>query len=553
MIRMKLLGAMALLAVLMVLAVLLGSPYEPVIEPATDIEAIWAIEDTRQESEEPLVTALENNGIPLAYDAQMNTFYCTLGLGNEEAWPEIHLTADCGRNVRLVFVDDYAYDWCADAIAEGYPYQVMAYTDDAFWYFDLVFTGLLQVCINTDEEIGKEDRPAYVSVITPEGALESNARTHYRGGVTANFEKHPYRVEFTRTSDGRKKIVQDVPVLGQMEQFILIPMWYDNDFLRDRLSWAVYGEMVGAEAPYGARRHAYAELFVNDQYEGVYLLLEPYDHETEIAKIGAAHVLTDSVYATYPNPMYAEEDRPTIEDELVEGYGYALHHPAQGWDEFDGIKDYIDICAEPDDDLFVSRAMEQMDLESMLRYHLILQSFGLGDNVLNNQFIWAIGDQEKPTYRFIPWDMDMSWGENDHIEWIREDYDGWMYFSVADRLLNLNPDNVRERWAQMWQQMRENVLTQENIEEKVMLYSAELNNSGAIMRNAQRWNKDHSVSDPFEIINYTNMRFDLLDRTVAYIAGESGDIPMLIYDDPRQESGQIYGFDGMEKDEATQQ
>ena len=549
--RVKLLLGMLAMTALLVAAVLLGSPYAPLVEPAMEIEEIWAIEDARKESDEPLVTELENRGVPLAYDAQSNTFYCTLGLENGDEWPDVHLHAPDAAGVKLVFVDDYSYDWCADAIRDGYPYQVMAYTDEEFWYFDLVFTGLTQVCIQSDEVLDKQDHPARVSVITPQGALVSNARTHYRGGVTAQFEKHPYRVEFTRTGDGRRKTMMEVPSLGQMEQFVLIPMWYDNDFLRDRLSWTIYGEMVGADAPYGARRHAYVELFVNDQYEGVYLLLEPYDHEAEITKTGALHVQTDSVYATYPM-RYAEQDRPTIEDKLVKDYGYALHHPALGRGAFDGISDYIEICAEADDEVFVRRVLEQVDLDSLLRYHLILQSFGLGDNVLNNQFIWAVGGEGKTKYRFIPWDMDMSWGENDHIEWIREDYDGWMYFAMADRLLNLNPDGVRERWAKMWQQLREDILTQENIEQKVMHYSAELNDSGAIVRNALRWSKDHSVSDPYEIINYTSMRFDILDRTVAYIAGEPGDIPMLIYDDPQAESGQIYGFDGREKEEQAQ-
>ena len=551
MMRLKLLLAMLAMTGVLIATIMLFSPYAPTVEPVMELEEIWAIEDMRRESDVPLVTALENNGIPLAYDVQMNTFYCTLGLGHEDQWPDIHLTAPGAKGVKLIFVDDYSYDWCFDAICEGYPYQVMAYTDEEFWYFDLVFTGLTQVCIESDVVLSKVDAPARVSVITPEGALTSSARTHYRGGVTAKFEKHPYRVEFTRTSDGRKKTMMEVPTLGQMEQFILIPMWYDNDFLRDRLSWTIYGEMVGKDAPYGARRHCYAEVYVNGQYEGVYLLLEPYDHQTEIAKTGIGHVETDSIYATYPM-LYAEQDRPTIEDELIENYGYALHHLAQGRGEFDGIADYIEICAEQDDEVFIRRMMEQVDLDSLLRYHLILQSFGLGDNVLNNQFIWAVGGQEKTQYRFIPWDMDMSWGENDHIEWIREDYDGWMYFAVADRLLNLNPDGVRERWAQMWKKMRETVLTQENIEEKVMRYSAELNDSGAIVRNAQRWNKDHSVSDPFEIINYTTMRMDILDRAVDYIVSEPGDVPMLIYDNPEAESGQIYGFDGLEKDEETQ-
>ena len=360
--RLKLLLGILTMTVLLIGTVALFSPYAPVAAPAPEnIEEIWAIEDARVESERPLVTHLENHGAPLAYDAASNTFFCTLGLGHEDAWPDIHLTAPGAEDVQLIFVDDYSYDWCQDAIRDGYPYQVMAYTDDAFWYFDLVFTGIVQVCIDTQEMLGKEDRPVEVTVSTAQGALKSSARAHYRGGVTVKFEKHPYKIEFTRTGDGRGKVARNVPTLGQMEQFILIPMWYDNDFLRDRLSWTIYGEMAGEDEPYGARRHTYAEVFVNDQYEGVYLLLEPFDHEQELAKAGAAHAESDWIYASCP--AWSEEDRPTIQAQGNPPYRFAMHRQMQEGDPFGGIRDYIDICLEESDEIFMRRMLEQVASE----------------------------------------------------------------------------------------------------------------------------------------------------------------------------------------------
>ena len=91
--RMKLLAMMAVLAAVICIVVIYGSPYAALVQPVMEIEEIWAIEDAREESDEPLVTMLENRGVPLAYDAQSNTFYCTLGLENEDEWPDVHLHA----------------------------------------------------------------------------------------------------------------------------------------------------------------------------------------------------------------------------------------------------------------------------------------------------------------------------------------------------------------------------------------------------------------------------------------------------------------------------
>ena len=107
----KLLLTMLALFALLAAGVVLGSPYASVMAPAPqDIEEIWAIEDTREESDAPLVTALANHGVPLAYNAETNTFYCTLGLENMDTWPEMHLTAPGAPGVKLMFVDDYTHE-----------------------------------------------------------------------------------------------------------------------------------------------------------------------------------------------------------------------------------------------------------------------------------------------------------------------------------------------------------------------------------------------------------------------------------------------------------
>lgn len=92
--RFKLFLEMAVLACVIGLAVRYGSPYRPVVGACREIEEIWALEDEREESGEPLVTRLFCDGAEIAYDAESNTFYCTLGLENGAEWPEIELTAE---------------------------------------------------------------------------------------------------------------------------------------------------------------------------------------------------------------------------------------------------------------------------------------------------------------------------------------------------------------------------------------------------------------------------------------------------------------------------
>ena len=212
--RLKLMAGILAMTALLAGTVLFFSPYAPEVGPMMEIEEIWAIEDAREESDVPLVTALENNGMRLGYDAQENTFYCTLGMGHEEAWPDIHLTAPDAKGVSLCFVDDYGYDWCGDAIRDGVAYQIMAYTEEEFWYTQIVFTGLPLVCLKADEPISLEEQIGYAAVsgygFSP---IQTDAWIRKRGASTLGEPKEGYKVEFAGNSRGGK-IEHDVPGIG---------------------------------------------------------------------------------------------------------------------------------------------------------------------------------------------------------------------------------------------------------------------------------------------------------------------------------------------------
>ena len=233
--RLKLMTAILAMTALLVCTVALFSPYAPVVGPVPDIEDVWAIEDAREESDAPLVTALENNGMRLGYDAQENTFYCPVGLDNGEEWPGLHLSAPGATGVSLCFVDDYTYDWCEEAVREGYAYQILAYTQEKFWYTQVVFTGLPVVCLKMDSVIGLEEQKGTAAISAPGyEPIQADARLRVRGASTSyTKEKKSYKVEFAGGSHG---VQYDVPGLGMESEIALLSMLQDKTLMRDKLS-----------------------------------------------------------------------------------------------------------------------------------------------------------------------------------------------------------------------------------------------------------------------------------------------------------------------------
>lgn len=507
--RIKLMVWMLAMLVLLAGVIVLCSPYAPPVEGPTEIETIWEIEDAREKSDAPLVTAMQNNGVPLAYDVAENTFYCTLGMENGESWQELCLTAPDEPQVSICFVDDYTYDSCADAIAEGTAYELMAYTDTQYSYFQLVFTGLPMVQLDASEEIGTLDCMGSICVSTADTSASNPIQVHTRGAGSASVsDKKSYTVQMVRHDAGGEVYV-DVPTMGTVNDLLLLAMAMDETCLRDKLSWTVYGALVDDEESFSARRCEYVELFVAGEYMGVYLMMEPVDAQEELQKSGAHCVARDSVYRS--RYVKTPGERPYIENPVREDFGYELRYSPSSEDVFAPLEAYIQLEQMEDDAEFVETALRCIDLESMLTYYLFIQAGGMSDNVYNNMYIWAHDTEDGVQYRFAPWDMDQTWGRYKDEE-TGEPYQGLFSFGVAQRMIDLDAGGItRQMLTRIWREMREDAFTQENIAMLLEESVTQLNASGAFERNAARWQTEQTQASADGTMNFVMERLYVLD------------------------------------------
>lgn len=502
--------AMALLLAAMAAVVIFASPYAPLVGGHREIEEIWAIEDTRTMSDEPLVTFLENNGVPLAYEREENTFYCTLGLENGDAWPELHLTAPGAKGVEICFVDDYSYDWCSDAIRDGYSYELIAYTDTQYAYFYVVFTGLPLVTIHSQEEIGDLDTRAQAIVSRcGDAPARSDALVHLRGaGSAAVSEKKSYTVDFVRGAENKSALI-DVPMLGLCDDVILISCTTDATLMRDKLSWDMYAHLADGSESFGPRQAEYVEVFVNERYMGVYLIMQPVDMKDELLKTGHNAPLTDAVYRTTALTFAGE--RPCVPNTTRDNSGYELFYTPSGAADFTPIERYMALELEEDDDVFLAQALSCIDMESMMRHYLFVQGGAMSDNVFNNMYVWAHMGEDGLRYRFAPWDMDLTWGRF-KMEGEESAYQGLFSFNVAQRLIDLDAGGTTQKMlVDMWTDMRSGAFNMETVESYINDYTYQLSESGAYARDSLRWRGEAYYPDGYEIVSYAAEHFAILD------------------------------------------
>ena len=539
------------LPLLMMTALLIGtvvcfSPYAPAAAPAPeDIEAIWSIEDARQESEIPLIKVLHNHGAPLGYDAESNVFYCTLGLDLDENWPEIHLTAPDVKGVQLQFVDDYTYDRCCDAVQDGYSYEVITYTEQEYFYTRIIFTGLPLVTIKCDENIGDVDLPMEIAVSSGNHeSIISTGNIHLRGGSSKRAEKKNLKIEFTRSAGGKRREVS-LPGIGIRNDILLNPMMCDELLVRDRLCWELYDQMLGDayQGGFDARKITYAELFLNDTYYGVYLLMEPMEEKKELLETGTSHLLTDSVYRTRPTKY--KRRRPILTNPKVPGRSYELRYePADGNWQFAAMKTYMELLQEEDDMVFADKAASAVDIESAIRYVLLTQASALSDNLSNNMYIWARNTASGMRYQFVPWDMDMSWGKawGGTDDKFGTDLDGWYSLEIIDRMIASNAGGAADLLAERWHNWKETIFDVNRIGALVDQYYNELCASGALMRNDMRWGYE-TIPESYSFIDFAEKRFAVIDRAVELIENRNEEFLKFLKNGiPGSKYARVYDF-----------
>lgn len=483
------------------LSLLDKSPAETAHTPVSDmmdIEDVWAIEDTREERfEAPLVAGMRNGDSELGYDAESNTFYCTVGLDGED-WPALQLfaaPAEGTENLGVTWIDDYSYDFMSDAVSEGYRYELMAYTDTEYAYFGIVFTGLPTVTLHVDggkEALCDEYIPARMSVSSAEHeAISSGAWVHLRGG---GFEKArpkwSFRVEFHEvTGRGDKKTARSVLGMPADTDWLLISNASDESCVRNEISWDLWRDWNEDDHAFMLLESRMVEVFLEDEYMGVYQVMQRINEEEEIVRMGG------SLASDYTARVVKKENlgkRPNIDWMEEAGFYGELRQAPQGVSAasaFDRFAPYIAMSAQPkkyiSDEEFTALCEKHVDVREMLEYFLFVQAASLGhDNYFNNVYMWALWNGENHVYHLSPWDMDASFirmfgnGDQDTIN---------LLYTLCTRMVELDIGGARGMLWEIWNDKRNTVITDDAMYNRLLEQEELLNRSGAYLRETEKW------------------------------------------------------------------
>jgi len=355
--------------------------------------------------------------------------------------------------------------------------------------------------IEVEEEIPIDNEIEMDLSVTDSGDLliSIDGKIERRGGFSIGFDKHSYKLDLV----GEHTLAN----LPEDDDWILNANYIDKTFMRHRFSYELFRDMsVDHEAP----DCAYANVELNSEYNGFYLLTERLDKSSlEIDGLSQEAVIFKEP------PVFIEEE---INPQNPGNY-YQQTYPDIDEDDrtsdMDELKDFL--YTSPDA-LFDEEIQQRFDIKNIVDWHLLLLLSNNNDGVLKNFYLYKINDDTP--YRVAPWDYDHSFGR-----------DGDNELNLLDRVVNPERSILFERLMQRawykellkirWQELNDETLfSLEQLKERVEVYREliEPHTSANFEKwpvNTQWYYDDNGFDQEVEIfIEYLELRHPNLDEYI---------------------------------------
>ncbi len=428
------------------------------------------------------------------------------------------------------------------AISENHPFTIWLVTDQGYYEFTLAMSGMPIINIETTHStepvpVAYEEDPdkfVYGSETLYYGNLllfnpgfecdnyeiiECNLEYHEKGATAACFSKKSYSLSL-RTPENENL---NIPLLGMRsdDSWKLNAMVSDPNKIREKTASQIWEEFDTAEDSIieTGPKMEYVELILDNDYKGVYCLVEPVDSK----KLALDE--NDLIYKVLDwTPPSDEDIQYSIDNNWRIIYPIRIRYPKEITDYHNAwypIRDYLNTFYH--DEAFDSLTA-RLYPENAADMYLFLMFVSGSDNSFKNMYYIAdISEDGTYKMRQIPWDLDLTFGNvykynspiasefDPDTEVIYEEFG-------AEVLLDSEPDVFVPLLQDKWIQYRETFLNRDIVLEKLTTNRDYLSDTGAYLREEARWPDYLTSSDIDYILEYQTERINWLDEYIMTLA-----------------------------------
>lgn len=434
------------------------------------------------------------------------------------------------RDSYLCMLPDEAWDNKAESIRDNHVFRIYLVEEDAYYPMDLVICGMPVMTLTTErveeQDLGDyetdPDKFCYDPEVIYYGKLqlfnpgtgvsqyeimESGVRFHLRGDSSSSFEKKSYALGLL-DSKGENL---DASLMGMREEnsWKLKGMVADGKKIREKTACDLWEEFAASntEVNEDGPRMEYLELIIDNDYVGLYGIVEPVDaKKLGLDKNDVLYKSTNWIIPEDEDFDYAVEHRWRLMTYIRVRYPQAITDYTKTWYP---IRDYINTFYHGEGDdrpaeskIYISNAVDN------LLFNMVVSG---SDNYFRNLYFAAdVSESGEYVMRQIPWDLDLTFGAvvgngfNDDETVVYEE-------QAVPYLQSVRPESYRPYLQERWARARESFLDTEHILDLMHENQDFLLNAGVMERENTRW-PEYKMSTGLEKIeDLQRRRMDWLD------------------------------------------
>jgi len=214
-----------------------------------------------------------------------------------------------------------------------------------------------------------------------------------RGGFSSRFPKKSYELNLEKDIS--------LAQLPKDDDWILNANFIDKTFLRHILSYELFQNMNKNNV---SSKSKHVELFINNEYQGLYVLMEKLDKSSLGIKA------QDSLSFIFKDPHLFRESYSNITPQKPYNFHQQTFPKISKSDNnklMDDIRDFILNCSN---EVFSDSISKIFDLENIIDWHLLLLITNNSDGLLKNFYLYK--QSNTSLIRISPWDYDHSFGRD---------------------------------------------------------------------------------------------------------------------------------------------
>ena len=386
------------------------------------------------------------------------------------------------------------------------------YSDPPFWFQEPVVydeSNLPLIIIDTyGAEIPDEPRiPAYMGIIDNESGVnqltddfndyDGHITIERRGNSSQWNDKRPYRFE-TVDQDGENN---NVALLGMPEEndWVLYAPWQDKTMIRNVLAYQLSNDMGRY-----ASRTRYVELYLNGDYQGIYVLMEKIKRDNarvDISKLNPEEIEGDDLTGGYIlkfDWFFTGDNIGGFQSEN-DGTTYNYHYPKPS-DIVPEQEEYIQNYIDDFENIMLSSHYadsitgypSKMNVESFVDFILVQELAKNVDAYRLSTYIYKDKDSIDNRLTAGPvWDFNHGFGNCDYGQtWEPEDWlleynpEGGDQMSFWWELL-WQDENFRAKVSDRYSELRSNIFSESHIFE--IIDNSVFDMGESINRNFLKW------------------------------------------------------------------